>query len=292
MKKILFAALLVLPVVALAQPVFSDNFADGDRNGWFSSSTTGTLTVVNGAMNQTTGTAGRSAMTYFPSTTLSVGETLTLSFTMQMVGPAGANFNINTGNNNQLRFGLFNSDNAVKVAADNYGSSTPYNFGSQGGYASVASLLQGSTNSDTTPAGWTIRERTAATASTALISTTSPYSTLGDTELHAASFALDTLYAATMIITRTNLGVDIFAKYTGGSLGATYEIIRSDNEIPVITFDMLAIHLNSNIAAGFTVDDVIVSRGMAPIPEPSTYAAIAGALSLMGVMVWRRRRQA
>lgn len=272
------------------QTIFTDDFSDGNRNGWFTSSSSGTLTVSSGALYQTTGTGGRSILTYFTPTSLEVGETLSLSFNLNIVGPAGTAFSNAQGNNNQLRFGLYDSGGVTPVVADNFGSSSypggQYNFGSQDGYASVTSLVAGSTNSDGTPAGWTIRDRTG--TNTALISTTTGYTTLGAAEFPSTSFAVDTLYTGMMTITRTVDGVDITATFTGGALGANYTISRFDDTDAITQFDMLAFHLNSNVAVGFLIDNVQLSLTAAPIPEPSTYAALAGLLAL-GLAAWRRR---
>lgn len=41
---------------------------------------------------------------------------------------------------------------------------------------------------------------------------------------------------------------------------------------------------------GFAIDQVTLQGNVSAIPEPSTYAAIAGGLALLGTMWWRRRQ--
>lgn len=43
-------------------------------------------------------------------------------------------------------------------------------------------------------------------------------------------------------------------------------------------------------AGNWRIDDLNVTLTVSAVPEPSTYAAIAGAVALAGVMMWRRRR--
>lgn len=231
-------------------------------------------------------------LTYFPETSLSVGDTLTLSYSLKINGPAGSVFSNTQGSNNQLRVGLFSSGGSTKVNADNFGSSSypggqQYNFASQDGYAAVMSLVKESTNSDGSPAGWTIRSRTG--TNTALISTTSGYTTVGSTEFPTASFAADTTYNISFGISRTDTGVDITATISGGEFLTGTTLIRSDNSgSAVTTFDMLSFHLNSNVGTSFTVDNVSVTYTAAAIPEPGTYALWAGA-SILAIALLRRR---
>lgn len=274
---LLLGALCAFAGSAFAQQtIFSDNFSDGNRDGWFSSGISSTLTVSNGYMTQATGTSGRSVVTNFNATSLAVGETLSLTFNLRIDGPALGNFSANTGVNNQLRFGLYYSNGVTPVAADNFNS--PYSFSAYDGYGSFTSLMAGSTNSNGTPAGWTIRDRTG--TENALISTTTGYTSLGATELPETSFAIDTLYEGSMSILRTEAGVEITATFFGGALGTGYTMTRLDDTNSVTTFDTIAFHLNSSVGASYSISNVEVSLIAAPIPEPSTYAALAGLLAL------------
>lgn len=275
-----------------AQSVFTDNFADANRTGWFSSAGPSTLTVTDGAMRQDTGGSGRSVVTYISAGTvvLAVGESLTASFDLRLVGPAGTLFADANGANNQLRFGLFYSGGGTRVISDNFGSASypggaAYNFASQDGYASLTTLHEQGKNSDGSQASTSIRDRTG--SNTALISTTTGYTTLGSSIVPPVTFQIDTTYTGSMTITRTASGVDISVAYTGGAFGTNYAFSRSDTTDAVFQFDMLAFHVNSNVATAFTLDNVAVSV----IPEPSTYAALAGLLAL-GFVAWRRRQTA
>jgi hypothetical protein len=50
---------------------------------------------------------------------------------------------------------------------------------------------------------------------------------------------------------------------------------------------------NAELSGGtFRIDNVAINGSVTAIPEPSTYAAIFGALALAGVMIHRRRKQA
>ena len=49
--------------------------------------------------------------------------------------------------------------------------------------------------------------------------------------------------------------------------------------------------LSSTGTANWRIDDLSVNASVSAIPEPSTYAAIAGAGSLLGAIWWRRRNR-
>lgn len=55
------------------------------------------------------------------------------------------------------------------------------------------------------------------------------------------------------------------------------------------TFRVYGLGGNSDAIFGFSVDDVTVTGAVSAVPEPSTYAALAGAGAL-GLAWWRRRR--
>lgn len=84
-----------------------------------------------------------------------------------------------------------------------------------------------------------------------------------------------------------NVSVTTFL-ITAGTLtaGQTYDVsLRFNNNF----IDMNAIGTGGNADAGFTTEN---SFQIQAIPEPSTYAAILGAVALGGVMIRRRRMQA
>jgi len=289
---LLIGTLCVLTSGLSAQTVFFDDFSDGDRAGWFSSAGSSSVSVTGGALRQDTGGSGRSLVTYISSdpVSLAVGQSISLTFDIRLIGPAGSLFGDANQANNQLRFGLFYSGGDTRVIADNMGSSSypggaAYNFGSQRGYASMTTLHVNGKNSDGSAASSSIRERTG--TNTALISTTTGYTTLGSTFPPPVSFEIDTTYTGNMTVTRTNEGVNISVSFLGGDFGTAYQVFRSDNSDPLFEFDMLAFHLNANVAVAYELDNVTVSV----IPEPSTYATLAGALAL-GLVAWRRRRAA
>jgi len=81
---------------------------------------------------------------------------------------------------------------------------------------------------------------------------------------------------------------------TSLSVSSGVTVLWSDTGVYTATsLDDFRIHLSSgsNTAGDFTLYDSITVTGSSAVPEPSTYAAVAG-LAALGLAMWRRRRSA
>lgn len=298
MKKILLITLLALPVLAAAQTttVFNEAFATGQRASftagtsaqWFSSSSTSNISEAPGSITQATGTAGRHLMAHFtaPASGVTIAQNQQIIFTFTVTfNTAGTLY----GDGDKWRIGLYDSSAGTRITADNLlgtnDTTGPYN-----GYKGYAAFTTPGAGVDTT---FKIRERTGVTG-TALIATNTPYTTLGDTIPTPGAMTAGSAYVGTFSIGRdANDFLHLTMAYSGAGI-SDYTMTVIDESAATFSFDTFAFVAGSNTATSFSISQALVQTApfTAPIPEPSTYAAIAGALSLMGVMVWHRRRQA
>lgn len=85
----------------------------------------------------------------------------------------------------------------------------------------------------------------------------------------------------------TNYGASI------SGLPATYYGYTNTDATPVSSFDMFAVLLQnttgSDVSFTLTMDTATLVGSYSAVPEPSTYAALAG-LAALGLVAWRRRR--
>lgn len=173
----------------------------------------------------------------FTSTTLAIGESITLSFDFRMIAAA---VNDTAG----LRFGL-------STSANTYG----FTFGT--GTSSAVGTAQFATGTVSGP--------------------NTPYTSTGTT------FAInDTLsHSFSFTITRTNsTSLSFLSSVDANTVSAV-----SNNTISNFTFSSLILG-TGNSFNDINIDNAIVSI----IPEPSTYAAIAG-LAALGLVACRRSRK-
>lgn len=288
MKKIrLLLALAVLattPVIAMAQTtLLNDTFSDGsstDQNLsssalWLNSSTSG-MTLTSGALSVT---AGRHALTYFTDSgthsLTNVGDSLTVSFNIvfSQVGNASGGF----------RVGLFDSNGAVRPTANGNNSAfTDYN-----GYAFSMALATPTTSSSTNN-NLSLQERNTS-VSGALISglTGGAYTGIGSGGGPTGqTLATATTYTINYSVSRTTASSLTFAfSLTGGTVTG-FSNSFTDESPSTYEFDAFAILSTSSNGSSFSIDNVQVTA----IPEPSTYAALAG-FAALGLCVWQRRRQ-
>ncbi|MDP1580948.1 MAG: PEP-CTERM sorting domain-containing protein [Candidatus Didemnitutus sp.] len=291
----LIAALCTLPVAAAAQTtIFNEAFASGQRAtftyftsaDWHSSSTSDTITYTDAAsITQATGGSGRTLTGFFTphgnAQSLAVGEALTFTFNITFNRDIAL-----TANSNNFRFGVFDSTTGARPAGDSTGGTSASTvFDNYFGYAGMLNLGGGANS-------LSIRERTSV-SNQAFLGATTPYTTLGSTgSPTSGSFVQNTLYTGVMTLTRTaSSTMDLSFSITGGTLSG-FSISRQDTSSIVSSFDTFAFHLNSSTADSYTLSQVKVDySGISPIPEPSTYAVIFGAIALVGVAIRRRRAQ-
>jgi hypothetical protein len=122
------------------------------------------------------------------------------------------------------------------------------------------------------------------------------YLTVGTPSTNAPGTSLQralTTTAAVMFqlqLTRTDAGATFTLHRGTVASGPTTLVYSLDHATPVTEFDEFAI-LTQN-ARNYWLDDLSVTTGnsLSAVPEPSTYAALAG-VGALGLVVWRRRNR-
>lgn len=251
---------LSLATTAHADVIFEDNFSDGNRDGWYSTSSPNRVISVNdGRLVLPTGGGSGNFLTYFTPTTLAVGESINLTFNFTVSG---------SFTSEAFRFGLLNSS-GNRVSAD---VSTPAAiFNGYRGYAGFQSM---DTNSQI------LRYRTGGNDSLWTTNSGGFSTSLGTNN---ASLGLKgdgtTIYNASLTIERTGESSIAFSTTING-----VTTIFNDNSASNFTFDTIGIHLG-NSAVSMTFDDFVVTA----IPEPSQGTILLG-LGVVGLLLLYRRR--
>jgi hypothetical protein len=259
--------------------LLNDTFTDAGRTdgtdaqdtAWYAAGTGTSLSV------SVDGVSGSSALQYnipggfhrilggMTSHDLLVGEAMTLRFDLRVIS-AAANVN------NAFRFGVFNSQGTRQVD-DFFGSSPTFNgrVGDAGYYATI--------NGTTAIGGLGFFREVDTDGSPVAGPDVALINTANSTALGAAYNTL----AFTITRTTATSIVGTFS-YNGGSPLA----LGTSAGAPVTTlFDTVYFSVGSN-TGGITnmfIDNVNVSV----IPEPSTFAALAGLLALGGAILRRRK---
>ncbi len=261
MKKSLLlpAIFLLAPFVAPAGAavIYSDNFSDGNRNGWYAfTATGGTATVPSDAMVLTQGTGSTAVISYFTPTTLTPGQTMTLTFDFQTSSTGSAD----------IRFGLFNSQGS-QINTDLAATSNAA-FNNDLGYGGFQFLNSGDQEQR-------IQRRNSGNDT---FWTTATFSNLVNS-ISTITLAANTMSSATLTIDYVSLGnMTISTDFAG-----TTRTVNITSNI-ITTFDSVSIFRQGGNSSTLTVDNVVVSV----VPEPSTWALLAGAGTF--VMILRRRR--
>lgn len=121
------------------------------------------------------------------------------------------------------------------------------------------------------------------------------YLTVGTPSTNAPGTSLQRALTTTVPVmfqlqlTRTDAGATFTVHRGTTASGPTTLVYSLDHATPVTEFDEFAI-LTQN-ARNYWLDDLSVTTGnsLSAVPEPSTYAALAGAFAL-GLTAWRRHR--
>lgn len=278
-----FALAALLPAGALAQVFVSESFADGERATqsppnslqWYSTFAS-SMSVSSGAMRiSPTSSTVRAGTAYFTSVgspvALGLGEVLTLSLTFAPTGTATLT------SPNGLRFGVFDSG-GVRLTGDANPTDNAYR-----GYAAFVNPLTSNAR---------ISERIGTGAlltslSAGVYDATPIASGVGTTG--TLNFEAGESYTASLTVTRTLANQWLIGfSLSGGNLG-TYSFVGEDTASFVTQFDTISFGLNSDMTA---TDFTNFTVSVAAIPEPGTYALLVGAVALLGVCGWRRRRAA
>ena len=266
---------------------------------WFNSSASGTTLASDGKLSVT---AGRHALTYFaPSATpqaLAAGETLQVTFDLSFttVGTTPGGF----------RVGLFDSNGATRPTANGVSSG----FQGYDGYAFTFTPNPG-TDSNSLNLRRRLTTGSDQLLSTIADTTYSIFNSGNSSSSGSASgqvFQTGTVYAATYSVSRgSGNALTIDFNVTGGGAGWNFGKSYSITGPNDLAFDAFAILSVSNTApssgSNFAIDNLRILHtaasgglsalevGGGAIPEPSTYAACAGA-AVLGLAFWRRRRAA
>ncbi len=272
---------LVLQPGFAATTVVSDSFADGERSTqnlpnsatWYQlGSATGTVSATTG-YTISPSTAGNAFITvsYFTPTTLTIGSSITLTFSVTDTITPGA-----ASARQGLRFGLFNSNGVTPGSNYLTGDTTTLTnsaFTHYTGYAGFYSL-----QSALDPSGIAISQRDGVSPvlTNSLFGGTS-YSTLGSLSGSAAT-STGTTYAVSLTlqyVSATEMDITLIAN--GNTVTRTTSSIIS-------TFDSIGL-FSSGSNGDITFDNITVTV----VPEPSTVALLI--LSLVGAIVLCREKR-
>ncbi len=251
-----------------AGEIFSDDFSDNNRTGWWSSSTSGGIDASGGFLAVT---AGRSVQTSFAPVDLSLGQSISLQFQVSFSAPAGST-------SGGFRFGLFDSNGATAPSEDGNTFYLAYD-------GIIVATNPGATSGS--PASFRYRTpNLAVSGSSALMTTTTGvYTTIGSNGATAVTFPSSTLLNVDFTALRTETGLNLsFTIKNGLTLLQSYSIAY--NSPTTFHFDMLGISGSTDLGA-FNIDNVSVQA----VPEPSTVTLIAGGLCLAAIGALRRYRQ-
>ncbi len=285
MKKLLLtiAACAALTSAGNATVLVNETFADGNRTNqnppnslaWYSSAGTANLTVSGGVMWDNTPNTTRGGVAYFNAVTLTIGQTLDLSFDLT----AGQSL---TGGGYAGGFiiGLFDSKGLTDNIQTADGSQPAANIST--GFSS--NLYQSSAGSGTQYLQ--LQERTGATGGTlmaaaglAKLNASGPntnFLTTGET--YSYGFSIERTGETEAVITMT---------ISGGDLTDAMTLSFTKTGTDYFTFDTIGFSNSSSATTG--MQQVGLSNiQLTLIPEPSAAALLAGALGLL--LVARRRR--
>lgn len=261
--------LLALLTVATVRGdiVLSDSFSDGSRVDqnlpdsvrWAAMRATADAYVSSaGTLVGTNNTSGTGFLGYFaqPALTLSVGQTLTLSFSYQ--------FGATNHQDSNFRVNLFNSG-GVRTTNDNTG----FNNGAFNGWTGYGFGGQFGTNG-------LLRYRVVERTSTANNLLTGSSYTIANSAVQTNGSQLSTWYTASLTLEYLDAST---MRYTANLAGQT--LVATDTVNLVTSFDAVAISGGAN--NWMAIDDVTVTV----VPEPSVALLLTSGLLALGLL--RRR---
>lgn len=278
-------AIAFLSPVAFAVPatLLSDSFDDGNRSGWFGSSGTSSNYTLDNDAGTLTIKPGYHLVTYFDTTTLAVGDSLTVTMHLS--------FNDPLSYTNGFRMALYDSHGTEnRVTADGHLTSNDL-FKPYTGYRADMNFT--AYNGTTTAIGIQHRNPADAThpGSSLLHTNTSMYyQNVGSGGLSATP-ANGELYTGIFTITRLENGTKISVSIVGtGLANYSYEIVDANGYSTFDTFAILPSTASS--MASLTLHDVTITYAAA-IPELAATTAALGMLtaSFAAIVLALRHRQ-
>ncbi|MBC2601794.1 hypothetical protein [Puniceicoccus vermicola] len=250
---------------AASQIIYSDNFSDGNRDGWYNSNASGGLVVDNGQLKSINTTSR--FLTYFSPTSLEVGESMTVSFDLEMASVGDSNYG--------FRIGILDSEGlSNQVSADDYGDTNAL-FNNYSGYR-LNTNLGADTSNITTFAGRT-------GVSDDLLGSTSMTSVSGSGTANGVKIEAETSYPTSFTFLRTDTDTLSLSFSMNGIVLST-----QDSPANTFTFDTLAFYRKQDAGGDIFLDNVEVSYD--GIPEPGQASMIFGAIAAAVIMIRRRRR--
>lgn len=221
----------------------------------------------------------------FAPITLASGSTRQIDFSFSTTGGFTANSNPNNSTNRALQFGFFN-DGGTSTGATRFVDDTGY-------------LVRWNPNG-TNPGNLEFHERPSGAVNSLYVSNGS--TTLGAGSNSAAIEFLDnTTYTASLRLVRAaggnfSLGTSSNASSYGASISglpAIYYGFSGSDTTPVTSLNQFAVlfHNTTGSAASYTLtmDTNTLAGNFVAIPEPSSYAGLAG-LAGLGLVATRRRK--
>jgi len=280
-RLLVLAAAVWVPSIAYTQVLFSDDLTT--RSNWLNSGNSG-VSLVGGALSVT---AGQHVLAFFTpeGSQRAIGNNESLHLTF------GINFSSVANSLTGFRVGLFDSNGATRPTTD--GVSTAFQL--YDGY--LFSMNTSPTVGAAERNSLRLRVRQpGSSATTALMSSFSSSSApvhttyvsvgTGGTDPALQIFQTGIDYQATYSISRgSGASLTFTFSLTGGNLiNFTNSLVVSSPS--TYAFDAFALYAVGG-TSNFAIDNVTLTA----VPEPSTYAACAGA-AVLGLAFWRRRRAA
>lgn len=274
MKRFLLVLLATVVASGGAQAttvLLDDTFTEASRTAapnlptstpWYASS--GTLSLTGSPHTLQLGTNSQLMIGYFNPVSLSVGDSVTLSFTFQLAGTV-------VGSASAIRLGLFNSGGTY-TTADNLGLSngTVYN-----NYTGYGALIDPSGANATSTA-----KRGLQTGTSALV-TSGTFGGFGSTAAQNA-LSTGTPYTATLTITRNASNATVAFSLNGTTVSNTDVTNYS-------TFDTVTFFGSMGSGTTATFSEIQVTTTAVPEPRAAALAGAAG-IALLALAAGRARR--
>lgn len=262
--------------------ILHDTFADGDRTNqalpgsaaWYSSSTSGHVSVTEGTLTQNVATGGRHLLAYFADTPVQVevGQAMEVSVRFSFVNPLdrGAGF----------RVGMFNSAGMARVSGDNHGGTSASNSAAFELYSGYRAEMNPLPAPGAAQLGLRKRDPVAGDIQGLLLANNSyPDASRYLLAVDDYAFQADVIYDLRLMVARTGDDlVRVTYEVTGPDISGLFASYQNSPNV-VTSFDSLALGTISTTMTSFTLHEVKVrtfEQGVPPIESPSLAVAMDG----------------